>query len=475
MSGATVATTCPFSHCTPRIRVLCAMKPKKHCSHSNTKVPQSSEHSTWTPGTELSDSLVDIYTDNPQVTEELRRRLPSPAQRSSAEPPADLAVLQVPPLAPRTGATPPPAHRRTPYPASSRTLAGGTDMEAEFSATGGSPSGPETSGGSGGPTVGGLFVSSHGDAATYGQAPPPDTDKKVSLLLRELDALRDANKKLLEQLSLKEEELQRKEAEPMADAKRAQDWEAPSAFLDELLSARKTRDEAMMARVLLANEERDEALRHVARLQRAAESDWPSASALGDGDSEAAELLERVRTSASAQEVARFGRALVERVRASSRRRGDVAAQEMRAVMEQRDASHAKCRHLQQEVLREREQGGAKEELTKLRQERDTALDDRKRLEAELERLEAELERLRAQRSPERPAEAPPAADGQPPRSPPLLTQLRRLTEDKLDVEAELRRCRKAERDASENVRRLERLVEVLRKKVGTGSLRAVV
>ncbi|XP_019733502.1 mirror-image polydactyly gene 1 protein isoform X1 [Hippocampus comes] len=143
-------------------------------------------------------------------------------------------------------------------------------MEADFSATGCSPSGPETCGGSGGPSAGGLLVSSHRDATTYGQAPPPDADKKVSLLLRELDALRDANKKLLEQLSLKEEELQRKEAEPMADTKRAQDWEAPSAFLDELLSARKTRDEAMMSRVLMANEERDEALRHVARLQQAA-------------------------------------------------------------------------------------------------------------------------------------------------------------------------------------------------------------
>lgn len=55
----------------------------------------------------------------------------------------------------------------------------------------------------------------------------------------------------------------------------------------------------------------------------------------------------------------------------------------------------------------------------------------------------------------EQPAEAPPSADGQP-RTPPLLTQLRRLTEDKLDVEAELRRCQEAERDASENVRRYE-------------------
>ncbi|XP_077395420.1 LOW QUALITY PROTEIN: mirror-image polydactyly gene 1 protein [Festucalex cinctus] len=430
----------------------------------------SSEQSTWTPSKELRDSLVDLYTDNPQVNEELRQRLPSPsrrplrsAHRSSAEPSDKLVVLQVPLEAPSTCATSLPTHVQTSCPASSRTSADVADMDADFSASGRSPPAPETCEGPGGPTMGGLLIgSSHQDAAightaAYTQAPPPDDDKKVSLLLRELDALRDTNKKLMEQLSLKEEELQRKEAELLADTRQPKDWEAPSEFLDELLSARKDRDEAMMSRVLLANQERDEALRHVARLQQAARSDSTDRSPLEDSDLEVEELLRRVRDSASAQEVAAFGSALVERVRLAAQQRGRITAQEMKAVMEQRDGSVAKCRRLQQEVMQEREQRVSKDKLIGLQRERDAA-----------------LKLLRANHSAEQLVKAPPAADGQP-QAPPFLAQLQQLTEDKHNVEAELLRCQEAERDASERVRRLERLVEVLRKKVGTGTVRAVV
>ncbi|XP_049597001.1 mirror-image polydactyly gene 1 protein isoform X1 [Syngnathus scovelli] len=317
-----------------------------------------------------------------------------------------------------------------------------------------------------------TFPSGHRDAAighraAYGEAPPPDADRKMSLLLRELDALRDANKKLLERLSLKEEELQSKEAELMANTKQAKDWEGPSEFLEQLLSARKDRDEAMMSQVLLANQERDQALRHVARLQQAAKSDASDGPALGDSDLEAEELLGHVCQAVSAQEVAHLGRALVEHVRLATQRRRHMAAQEMEAVMEQRDGSLAKCRRLQQEVLREREQRPSKEELIKLQRERDAALDDRGRLEAELMQANHRFEQL---------AKAPPPDDDDGhSRAPPLLAQLQQLTEDKHSVEAELLLSQEAERDARERVQRLERLVEVLRKKVGTGSLRPVV
>ncbi|XP_061699990.1 mirror-image polydactyly gene 1 protein isoform X2 [Syngnathoides biaculeatus] len=315
-----------------------------------------------------------------------------------------------------------------------------------------SPPGPETWEGPGGPTPAGCDVSSGlrdvavAPAATCGQAPPP---KKVSVLLRELDALRDANKKLLDRLRLKEEELQRKEVELLVNTKEAQAWGRTSEFSDELLSAREDRDEAATSPVLLANQEPDEALRRLARMQQAAEWDSADRSPLGDGDLEVEQLLQRVYASASAQEVARFGSALVDRVRRAARRRRDAAAEEMKAVADQRDSSLAE------------------EELIRLRRERDAALLDRKR-------LEAELRVLRANRSPERVAEAPPSGDGRP-RTPPLLAQLRRLGEDEKSTEAELLRCREAERDARERVCRLERLVDVLRKKVSAGSARAVV
>ncbi|KAI3367083.1 hypothetical protein L3Q82_008121 [Scortum barcoo] len=62
-----------------------------------------------------------------------------------------------------------------------------------------------------------------------------------------------------------------------------------------------------------------------------------------------------------------------------------------------------------------------------------------------------------------------------PPQTTPISVQLQQLSKEKQSVEAELQRCQEAEREARERVRRLERLVEVLRKKVGTGNLRAVI
>ncbi|XP_061553408.1 mirror-image polydactyly gene 1 protein isoform X7 [Phycodurus eques] len=321
-----------------------------------TRSPESSGESTWTPSQELRDSLVDMYTDNPQVNAELRRRLPSPGQRplspvhnSGAETFDGLVVLQVP----SSSTVPLLAQGRTSCPASSRTPAGVADMETD---SGRSPPGPETWEGPGDPTPGGLDVSR---------------------------------------------------------------WDST----DKL--------------------------------------------PLGDGDLEVEELVQRVCDSASAQEVARFGSALVERVRSVMRRRRDIAAEEMKAVMDERDASLAECRRLRQEVPRESERTASEEAPIRLRRERDAASPDGKR-------PEAELQMPRADRSTRRIVKAPPRVDGQP-RTPPLLAQLQQLSEDKLRMEAELLRCREAERDARERARRLERLVDVLRKKVGAGSPRAVV
>ncbi|XP_057715821.1 mirror-image polydactyly gene 1 protein [Corythoichthys intestinalis] len=422
--------------------------------------PDSAKLAKWTPSKELRDTLVDMYTDNPKVNEELRQRLPSNQRPVNPHSSVEPSVFQLPLETPHSSIVPFPAQGKTSCLVPSR-KSGVVNMETDFSdlAT-------ETCEGPLLPT-GECLVSSHRDVGighTVTGVQAQDEDKKVSLLLRELDALRDINMKLLDQLSLKEEELHKKELEMMAETLEFKAWEKPSEFLDELLSARKNRDEAMMSRVLLANQERDEALSRVARLQQAAECD-PIDTSFGDSDSEMEEILQRVCNSACAQEVARLGSVLVERVRSEARRRRDITTQEMKAVMDERDGSLAKCRRLQQEVMQEREQRVNKEELIKLQRERDAAVDDRKR-------LEAELQLLRANYSSEDLVKAPPPMDGP---APPLLSQLRQLTEDKREVEAELLRCREAERDARERVHRLERLVEVLRKKVGTGSLRAVV
>ncbi|XP_054653697.1 mirror-image polydactyly gene 1 protein isoform X2 [Dunckerocampus dactyliophorus] len=425
-----------------------------------------------------------MYRDNPQVNQELRQRLPSPGQqklspahRSSPEPAEQPAVLQVLPHSPCSSCSPLLSHSGAVCAVSCKTSGGVRDMEADLSPSTHSPLWPETWDGSGqsavsaGPSPSGHVIS-HQDAtigctAASDQATPQDRDKKVALLLRELDALRDTNKKLLDQLSLKEEELQRREVELRVERKEAKAWERPSELLDQLLCAHKDRDQALMSRVLLANQERDEALHHVSQLQQAARCDFDTRT-LEDCDLEVEELLQRVCDSASVQEVTQFGSALVERVRQATQRRHDITSQEMKAVMDERDRSLAKCRRLEQEVMQERQQRASKDKLIKLQGERDAAVVDKKRLEGE-HVLQVNPSALQLVKSP-----PPVPADG-PQQAPPLLAQLQQLAKDKQSLEAELVRCQEAEREASERVCRLERLVDVLRKKVGTGSLRAVV
>lgn len=289
-----------------------------------------------------------------------------------------------------------------------------------------------------------------------------DRDKNISFLLKELDAVREINNKLQEQLVQKEKELQRKEVEEelREEQREARDWERPAAVLEEVLTAQKDRDQALMSRLLLANEERDEALLRLRRLQQAAESEGFH---LDDTNQDVDELLRRVCEADSVLEIQQFGSALVQRLRLARQRRSDITVQEMKAVMEERDGSVAKWKRMEQEMLQGTEQR-ASEELLRLQRERDTALEDRRR-------LEAEIQALRASHSSQ--DIAPPYQPS--PEAPPLMDQLQQLTKEKQTMEVELQRCQEAEREASERVRRLERLVEVLRKKVGTGSVRAVI
>ncbi|KAF1375305.1 hypothetical protein PFLUV_G00238300 [Perca fluviatilis] len=335
---------------------------------------------------------------------------------------------------------------------------------------------------------GSHLVSSHqevvfGPITASGRVETFDQDKNVSFLLKELDNLREINKKLQEDLVQKEMELQRREGEEelRGERREARHWERPEAVLGELLAAQKDRDQALMSRLLLANEERDEALLRARQLQQAAELEsFP----LEDADMDVSELLQRVCGADSVRDVQQFGSVLVQRLRSALQRRSDITAQEMKAVMEERDGSVTKCKRLEQEVMREREQRASEMELLRLQRERGGAMEDRRRLEAELQLLRANhsgsvspaASLVAANQTPLHapPPETPPLRAA-PPETLPLQEQVQQLWKEKQSVEAELQRCQEAEREASERVRRLERLVEVLRKKVGTGSLRAVI
>uniref|UniRef100_UPI0037E8C749 mirror-image polydactyly gene 1 protein isoform X2 n=1 Tax=Semicossyphus pulcher TaxID=241346 RepID=UPI0037E8C749 len=316
---------------------------------------------------------------------------------------------------------------------------------------------------------------SFGPITVSGRVQTFDRDKNISFLLKELDALRDVNKKLQDQLVQKEKELQRREVEEelREEQREAQGWERP-AVLEEVLAAQKDRDQALMSRLLLANEERDEALLRARQLQQAAESD---SCLLEDGDMDVDELLQSVCDAESEQEVQQFGSALLQHLRLARQRRHDITAQEMKAVMEERDGSIAKCKRLEQDLMQERERRASQEELLRPQRERGGALEDRQRLEVELQVLRANHSSQHLLSPPSLPGDSvsPAASSGEAHEAPPLLVQVQQLSREKQSVEAELQRCQEAEREASERVRRLERLVEVLRKKVGTGSLRAVI
>ncbi|XP_035850849.1 uncharacterized protein LOC116043239 [Sander lucioperca] len=199
---------------------------------------------------------------------------------------------------------------------------------------------------------GSQLVSSHqevvfGPITASGRVETFDQDKNVSFLLKELDTLRETNKKLQEELVQKETELQRREVEEELGGERreAHHWERSEAVLGELLAAQKDRDQALMSRLLLANEERDEALLRARQLQQAAELEsFP----LEDVDMDVSELLQRVCGADSVRDVQRVGSVLVQRLRSALQRRSDITAQEMKAVMEERDGSIAKLMMTQQ-------------------------------------------------------------------------------------------------------------------------------
>ncbi|XP_029900821.1 mirror-image polydactyly gene 1 protein isoform X2 [Myripristis murdjan] len=465
-----------------------------------------------------------MYHANPRVNVELRRRLPSGlnTQHSSPAgggagtcPPSPTSLLPDWPQAPQhLDDFHDPATSKPPSPQACRppaAAAGG--MEVDVPSRGPSPRAESSAGGADGSRASGSpgspvsrkhLVTTDSSIPLQDSVPAPagrvlalDQDKNISFLLKELDSLRDINKKLQAQLVQKEQELQRREVEEELREvqQEAQSWERPTAVLEELLSAQRERDQALMSRLLLANEERDEALLRAQRLlQAAAELEDMN---LEENDMGVDELLQCVCAADSVQEVERFGSALVQRLQSARQRRQDITAQEMKAVMEERDGGVARSKQLEQDLVQQR---ADKEELLRLQSERDGAVEDRRRLEAELQALRAYHSLQQSQSGsldvlssemppPSGPCDPPPGGAGPPPggagpppggAGPPpggagLVLQLQQLSREKQCVEAELERCQRAEGEARERVQRLERLVEVLRKKVGTGSVRAVI
>ncbi|XP_030071013.1 mirror-image polydactyly gene 1 protein [Microcaecilia unicolor] len=335
-----------------------------------------------------------------------------------------------------------------------------------------------------------------------------DKEKTMTLLLKEMDILRENSKKLQDKLAEKDKELETlkldlKLQERTLEAKIA---EKTAALVEEVYLAQRERDKAVMARLRLANEERDEALLRVKCMEESLmklENINPE-----ENDTTLQELLSRVNKADTGKAIEKSGAELVDRIYKSKEHKEKISAEEMNALTEQRDAALSQCKRLEQELhhLSEQNQTSAnntrhltvennperaqKEQMISLQQDRDKSIQQYKKLEEELQTLrvyyslhqslsqevilkeqfssaistyeEALRNREDVLNITQRQNEE-------------LAMQLQQSQSEQSSLKVKLQHTVQASQEAEEKVLRLERLVDVLRKKVGAGTLRTVI
>ncbi|XP_061038452.1 mirror-image polydactyly gene 1 protein isoform X4 [Eubalaena glacialis] len=276
-------------------------------------------------------------------------------------------------------------------------------------------------------------------------------EETIALLLKELDILKASNKKLQEKLT-KEDKEQRKlklKLELQEKATEAQIAEKTAALVEEVYFAQRERDEAIMSRLQLANEERDEAIARAKHMEM-------SLKPLENINPEENDMCKRLE-------------------------------QELHHLKEQNQTSANNVRHLTAENNQER---ALKAKLLAMQQARETAVQQYKKLEEEIQTLRvyyslhkslSQEENLKDQfnhtlstyeealKNRENIVSITQQQNDE------LATQLQQALTDRANMELELQHTIEASRAANDKVQKLERLVDVLRKKVGTGTMRTVI
>uniref|UniRef100_A0A7N5JBQ7 Mirror-image polydactyly 1 n=2 Tax=Ailuropoda melanoleuca TaxID=9646 RepID=A0A7N5JBQ7_AILME len=315
-----------------------------------------------------------------------------------------------------------------------------------------------------------------------------DKEKKIAFLLKELDILRASNKKLQEKLT-KEDKEQRKlkvKLELQEKATEAHIAEKTAALVEEVYFAQKERDEAIMSRLRLANEERDEA---VARAKHMEMSLKVACFFLSHSPC----LCSLSHTFVGIIYINSCG--LFEKKNAITPLLNGILPlwqckrleQELHHLKEQNQTSANNMRHLTAENNQER---ALKAKLLAMQQARETAIQQYKKLEEEIQTLRvyyslhkslSQEENLKDQfnhtlstyEEALRNRENIVAITQQ--QHEELAAQLQQALADRANMELELRHATEASRAANDKVQKLERLVDVLRKKVGTGTMRTVI
>ncbi|KAM6202527.1 mirror-image polydactyly gene 1 protein [Rhynchocyon petersi] len=181
-------------------------------------------------------------------------------------------------------------------------------------------------------------------------------EKTIASLLKELDILRASNKRLKEKLTKQDREqrklkLQLEFQEKTAEAKIA---EKTAALVEEVYCAQRIRDEAIMSRLRLANEERDEAIARAKRMEmslKTLENINPE-----ENDMTLQELLNRINNADTGITTQKIGAVIVDRIYKTKECKKRITAEEMNAVLEERDAALSQCKRLEQELHHLKEQ-----------------------------------------------------------------------------------------------------------------------
>ncbi|XP_036308171.1 mirror-image polydactyly gene 1 protein isoform X1 [Pipistrellus kuhlii] len=335
-----------------------------------------------------------------------------------------------------------------------------------------------------------------------------DKENTITFLQTELDILRASHKKLQEKLS-KEDREQRKlklKLELYEKATEAQIAEKTAALVEEVYFAQRKRDEAIMTRLQIANEERDEAVaraNHMEMSLKLLENINPE-----ENDMTLQELLNRINNADTGMAIEKNGAIIVDRIYKTKACEKRITAEEMNAVIEERDAALSQCKRLEQELHRLKEQNqtsanntrhltgennqerALKAKLLAMQQARETAVQQYKKLEEEIQTLRvyyslhkslSQEENLKDQfnhtlttyeealKNRENIVSITQQQNEE------LAAQLQQALADRASLESELRLAGEASQAAQDKVQKLERLVDVLRKKVGAGPVRTVI
>ncbi|XP_052769222.1 uncharacterized protein LOC128209289 isoform X2 [Mya arenaria] len=196
-----------------------------------------------------------------------------------------------------------------------------------------------------------------------------EQNRHISSLLSEIDAQRMETRKLRSELADRETELETLritlKAQELNNNPEPSELQRAAGVVEEVYGAQRRRDEAVLGRMRLANQERDEVIERLRTLEArmAANSDGgagPSYLERPDDDlhldmdnldstEELSQLLTYLDSPSSGEmEMS----AVVGRVEAVRQRQRELVNEEMQVLIEQRDIALAKCHKLEEQLLR---------------------------------------------------------------------------------------------------------------------------